>query len=508
MKYFYLFIFSFLLTSTINAQDFVSIGRNNFSIHPQEKNLNYYSQFKRTHDFVFLSDSPRTKRKHNMYGNLTDDDTLYNRKYPIWIPTIEVIGVNGLIWSIDRYVFNFDYSHIGPESWKYNMKTGWEWDSDKFGINFIGHPYSGSLYYKAARSNGYSFFESVPFAIGGSLMWEYFGETSRPSYNDIINTPVSGVFLGEILYRLSTNVLDDQSRGAERVVREVTAGLLCPTGALNRLTNGKMFRVTHKEVYQKEPCNISLFAGIHKVNTNKEFFTGQVNEILNLQIDYGNPFEKIKRKPFDVFKIRMDLSYGAGRKLLNHVSGFGNLFTRNRKMGKLDLLTGGFQYYDYWDNETFELGTIGFGEGIISRLNIHKESNLYTSLHLAVVPFAGSSTRFGPDSTLFRDYNFGGGLQGKLESTINLGNAATATFIAYYFWIHTYVGFPGDNFVGILKPRITVTLIKNLSIGIEEYIYINDRYAPNRTSIHQTQTEQKIFLLLYLENKKRSGHYN
>jgi hypothetical protein len=41
-------------------------------------------------------------------------------------------------------------------------------------------------------------------------MWEYFGENTRPSFNDVINTPVNGAFFGEILYRLSSNILDDR----------------------------------------------------------------------------------------------------------------------------------------------------------------------------------------------------------------------------------------------------------------------------------------------------------
>ncbi|MEP6949270.1 MAG: DUF3943 domain-containing protein [Ginsengibacter sp.] len=97
-----------------------------------------------------------------------------------------------------------------------------------------------------------------PFAIEGSLMWEYFGENTQLSKNDIINTPISGMFLGEVLYRISSNVLDDRARGVNRFWRELIAGILDPPRALNRLTQGKMFRVTNKEVYQKEPLNITL----------------------------------------------------------------------------------------------------------------------------------------------------------------------------------------------------------------------------------------------------------
>src|SRR5206468_3540766 len=150
----------------------------------------------------------------------------------------------------DHFLFNADFSHIGPSTWKYNIQKGWEWDDDRFGINFVGHPYTGSMYYNAARSQGYSYAQSVPFAIGGSLLWEYLGENTRPSYNDVINTPVNGAFLGEIFYRVSSNILDDRTRGTQRFFRELAAGLIDPARGFNRLLQGKSFRHTNKEVYQ------------------------------------------------------------------------------------------------------------------------------------------------------------------------------------------------------------------------------------------------------------------
>lgn len=152
----------------------------------------------------------------NKYGGLLNDDTAYNKKYPIWIPALETFGAVAFTWSLDRYILNADYARIGLSTWKDNIQKGWEWDKDKFGVNFIGHPYSGTLSYNAGRANGYNFFQSATFAVGGSLMWEYFGENTRPSYNDIINTPVSGVFLGEILYSVMANVQLDY--GLPRIV--------------------------------------------------------------------------------------------------------------------------------------------------------------------------------------------------------------------------------------------------------------------------------------------------
>jgi hypothetical protein len=70
----------------------------------------------------------------NKYGDLLNDDTAYNKKYHLWIPVAELLCIHTLTWSMDR-----------------------------FGINFIGHPYSGTLTFNAARSNGYNFFN--PFHL-------------------------------------------------------------------------------------------------------------------------------------------------------------------------------------------------------------------------------------------------------------------------------------------------------------------------------------------------------
>lgn len=446
----------------------------------------------------------------NKYGDLLNDDKAFNKKYPIWKPAVQVLGTNLFTWTLDRFVLKEDFSHIGPATWKYNIQKGWEWDADRFGINFIGHPYTGSMYFNAARSQGYNYFQSVPFAIGGSLMWEYFGENTRPSYNDLVNTPINGAFLGEIFYRLSSNILDDRTTGSDRVFREVFAGLVDPVRGLNRLLQGKSFRHTSKEVYQKEPLNITLFGGLHKINEGNNTVLGKgPNEaLLNLQLDYGNPFEDIYRKPFDFFRLRTEFSFGSGRKLLDNLTGYGILFGNNTKVGDMSMLYGVFQYDDYWDNKTFELGAIGFGGGIFTKYPITDKINLYTNAHLALVPLAGNSTRFGPDTSQYRDYTYNNGLEAKFESTINFGKAASASFVYYYFLMHTTVGQTGNNNISILKPRVTVQIVKNISLGFEHFIYYDDRYLKNLPAIHSVRTEQKIFLLWFLEDPQRKGRYN
>lgn len=66
-----------------------------------------------------------------------------------------------------------------------------------FNTNLFAHPYHGNLYFNAARTNGMNFWQSYPFALGGSLMWEFLGENTPPSINDLLATSIGGTAIGE-----------------------------------------------------------------------------------------------------------------------------------------------------------------------------------------------------------------------------------------------------------------------------------------------------------------------
>lgn len=438
---------------------------------------------------------------YSMFGDLLSDDPDYNKTYPIWIPIAEVLGVHASLGLFNRYVANADYGRVGFNAWKHNLTSAWEWDTDRFGMNFLGHPYSGGLNFMSARSNGYNFWQSIPFAVGGSIVWEYFGENTLPAYNDIINTPISGIFYGEIYYRLSSNLLDDRTTGTERFLREFGAALISPTRFFNRLIQGKLTQVTIEEVYQKQPLNIELSAGNRKLNDGGKFWTGSSNLNLNMQLDYGYPLEQREWKPFDFFEVRAGLNFGVGRKIVENITGYGILFGKTIKSGNLKMLVGGFQHYNYFDNKTFELGTITLGGGIMTQLPIFKNSFIFTNVHIGIIPLAGNSTRFGPDTSQLRDYNYAGGMEGKLECGVNLF-WGSIDFVGYYFWLHTFVGIPGDNYIGIIRPRITVKLYRNLSVGFEQMVYYSDRITRDYGSYHVVRTEQRIYFILNVGNFK------
>jgi Domain of unknown function (DUF3943) len=461
--------------------------------------------------------------KYSRYGDLLNDDPEYTQKSPIWKPALQVVVENVILNLTDRSVMKLEFARTDFQTWNRTLhagfpwNSGWEWDQDRFGNNFFSHPMMGSFYFSAARTNGYSFWQSVPIVFAGSYMWKIFGENGKPEREDLINTTVDGVLLGEVMYRLSSNILDDRTVGAERFFRELFAGLVNPVRGVNRLFDGKSFRRVNKEVYQKEPVNIAFFAGVHSVNNQTNaLLSGHNDEMLNIQLDYGNPFEMRYRKPFDFFKFRAELNFGVGRKVVDNITGYGVLVSKNLQFGSLGVLVGGFQHYDYYDTKAFELATIAFGPGMLSKLPLGKTSELDVNLHLGIVPFAGSSVGPVTDTSFYRDYRFSYGWEGKLESALSIGKYGTLSMLYYYYFIHSFnntgkdespVNTLGNNHISVLKPRVTAHIYKTLSVGLEHIIYLNDHYQASFTPLHYTQTEQRIFVMFNWEDPQRRGHY-
>lgn len=76
-------------------------------------------------------------------------------------------------------------------------------DKDKWYINYVGHPYTGAVYYNAVRSQNATVLQSSLFGLGHTLLWEYVIESGleQPSIQDLIVTPVTGILLGELIHR-------------------------------------------------------------------------------------------------------------------------------------------------------------------------------------------------------------------------------------------------------------------------------------------------------------------
>lgn len=96
--------------------------------------------------------------------------------------------------------------------WYNNVfKKGPEWDHDKFYFNYILHPYAGAVYFMAARTCGFNFWQSLFYSsLISNVGWEFGIEAcmERPSYQDMFITPIVGSLIGEGFYRLKRMIVE------------------------------------------------------------------------------------------------------------------------------------------------------------------------------------------------------------------------------------------------------------------------------------------------------------
>lgn len=107
------------------------------------------------------------------------------------------------------------------------FKRGPEWDHDNPIFNYVLHPYAGAAYFMAARSCGFGFWESVLYSAAISTIgWEFGIEAfmERPSYQDLVVTPVVGGLLGELCYRGKRTIVN---KGYELLGSTVLGCIAC-----------------------------------------------------------------------------------------------------------------------------------------------------------------------------------------------------------------------------------------------------------------------------------------
>ena len=130
------------------------------------------------------------------------------------------------------------------------FRKGPEWDHDKFVFNYVLHPYAGAAYFMAARSCGFNFWRSFLYsAIISNIGWEFGIEAcmERPSYQDLVITPVVGSLIGEMFYRLKRGIVrNGYTLGGSPVLGNVGAFLIDPVNEVVNLFRGSDTRGLYK----------------------------------------------------------------------------------------------------------------------------------------------------------------------------------------------------------------------------------------------------------------------
>ncbi len=217
------------------------------------------------------------------------------------IATAETLGSNVVLASFNRFILRADYAQISPESIYDNLTHCWVWDNDEFVVNQLGHPYQGSFYFAAGRANNFNFYESIGYALLGSVTWEYFAETERQSVNDLICTPFGGAALGEVFHRLYI-----EASGA----KSIFAFIVSPMDALNSLITGNSCIRDTKDGVTSFENFISLGGIAERTHSAEKSYDNNENINGNLHggfsLIYGNPFRNEKSIPFSYFNFDLE----------------------------------------------------------------------------------------------------------------------------------------------------------------------------------------------------------
>jgi hypothetical protein len=247
-------------------------------------------------------------------------------------------------------------ARITPETWWANMQQGWVWDLDDFTVNQIGHPYQGNNYFNTGRANGLSFYESAAVTAFGSATWEYFGETNYPSLNDLINTTLGGIALGEMFHRTGWLIRNTRATGHGRLWSEIGATAFDPVTGANRFLTGDASRIADKPA-DLVPSSIGGFfsAGALWRGTNTSWIESAGKPFLEMDLLYGDPTTGRSRLAYDAFTVR--LRFGGG-------GGLSEARVRGRLLGEPFATDRGHlmvvQSYDFDSNEAYHYGAQSF----------------------------------------------------------------------------------------------------------------------------------------------------
>ena len=484
------------------------------------------------------------KRNQIVYGDSTMALPVRKR---YWQAVAEVTAINVGVQLFDRWVLKSDFAQTTLNSLKHNFTDGLVWDNDFFVTNMFAHPYHGNLYFNAARTNGLTFWESAPYALGGSLMWEFLGETEPPAINDLIATSCGGMALGEMTHRLSHTILDDRDRGWKRFWREAAATIVNPIQGLHRIISGDAWRVKSRNYryhdFNQIPVDVSFTVGWRYLADDGALFRGVHAPYLNFYLLYGTSVDgEIHKTPYDFFDLDATFSVGGGQKSVNNISIVGRLWStpiidRPAKTKDGESMVGEFgiyQHYNYYDSNPIEDGSdlipyriseaAGFGPGfILSMPQAGALSKMEQRIFLSGILLGGTKSDYF--NVIERDYNMGSGFSIKSKTQLDFGKFGRIMLNAKYFRLYTWKGYEdkdldayvsgekdlhylnvqGDNSNAallVINPIFEFHLAKQWSLNLSgtyywrrthyNYYYDKDLILRENSSVHAKTFETKI----------------
>lgn len=387
------------------------------------------------------------------------------------------------VWQ-QNWIGGREYIFPTRKAWSRNLKGGFEWDKDPIQTNFFGHPYNGSFYFTGARAAGLTFWESVPYTAFGSLVWELFSEIERPSMNDMFTTTFGGIILGEVLYRLSSQVLDESKSGWRRLGSELLAAGIAPLRGFDRLYTGQAWHSGPPGV--KKHFEAAFLTGLERTNSLSfdneipNYSDDPVQEptvgalLAAVQVRYGDwlPNERGTLDAFDAFNF-----YAAGNVTSRNgfqgvqiysdalLHGWSSWITDDTGHDQDNNVLGFGASYDYQGLSRINLSGIGIGptDQIIFRRTNGQRFQL--GMDFQWVPILGTTSANTADAE--RDYNLAVGAAGGVSLQWDLARWGRLGLRARHYLGAVVSGQPGLEYTQYSRLWYEFDIVpKLLGLGV------------------------------------------
>jgi|tagenome__1003787_1003787.scaffolds.fasta_scaffold20942338_2 hypothetical protein len=361
-----------------------------------------------------------------------------------WQAAAGIATINSITWAYNRYVQRWPWAKVGTQSWGRNLRNGLVWDNDNLLDDQLAHPFHGSLYHSSARASGFGFWGSVPIVAAGSASWELFGENITASLNDLINTSLGGVAIGEVTYRLSSLLSSKRSGG---VGREVGAFALSPVGRTQSL-----FR-------SSQP--VDGMVQLPDAMSSVSFGRRADHPFFQLAVRYGTAFSMEALRPYDAFEFRLQVSPLPGSGAVREVA-ISGLLART-PLGGTRTVLGLFQHYDYENLSSFKLSEQSLSGALLYQQRLGSRNRIELGAHVEGVLLGAISS----DRGFFwrRDYDLGPGAGARINAILVRDGHERLRLESRVMWLHSVHGSDGEHVVTLLRAGASVPLLGPLGLG-------------------------------------------
>jgi hypothetical protein len=331
----------------------------------------------------------------------------------------------------------------------------------------------------------------------GSLQWELFGETEHPAINDLTNTTLGGIALGEVLYRLSSEVLDDTAIGLPRVGHELFAAAITPSRGFNRLVHGESWKVRVGPLDEPQAPELSLVGqlGYLKLADGTALLQGTDQLFAQLVLRYGDPVYDEIQRPFDAYSAEAQFTTKEHR-LVSHAQIRGVIASRPLMTTENSrLVLGALQHFDYKNVQAYEVGDQAFSGSFLYARRLSETESLRGALHLRGLVLGGISSEHAV--RVGRSYDYGPGLGLQLEARYLSRDWEIANTEVGIAWIHTLNGSQGQHLFISGKVQVDFPIYRSMGVGMSGMFFQRDSLYQNFPDTRQDISELRFFLSLH-----------